>query len=38
MREVREGRTGRGIPKVAETGRKRVKFRNILLYFTMDMS
>ncbi len=28
---------GSGIFKVAGTGRKRVKFRNISLYFAMDM-
>ncbi len=36
-REAGGGRAGSGIPKVAGTGRKRVKFRNISLYFAIDM-
>ncbi len=36
-REAGGERAGSGILKVARTGRKRVKFRNISLYFAMDM-
>ncbi len=36
-REMGGERAGSGILKVVGTGRKRVKFRNISLYFAMEM-
>ncbi len=36
-RKTEEGRVGRRILKVAETGKKRVRFCNILLYLTIDI-